>query len=42
MNDLSIEYFYKKFEFRAGRTNLIVVVVVVVVEVVRPIQKKRH
>ena len=23
MNDLSIEYFYKKFEFRAGRINLI-------------------
>ena len=23
MNDLFIEYFYKKFEFRAGRINLI-------------------
>ena len=23
MNDLSIEYFYKKFEFRVGRINLI-------------------
>ena len=44
MNDLSIEYFYKKFEFRAGRINLISdfffvwvglpLVIVVIVEIV--------